>query len=328
MKLFVYCMREYDEKEYFDEITNKFRINYEYTSEYPNADNVELAKGCDAVSLTPCDMGKDMLRRFYEAGVRCIAARSIGYDHIDLSFAKELGMKVSHVAYAPDTVADYSVMLMLMCCRRISHILNRSLLQDYTLKGKIGKNLGDCTVGIIGTGKIGRTVIQRLQGFGCRILAYDIFLDKSVEEQAKYVSLDTLLEQSDIISLHTPSTNDNYHMLNQNAFNRMKNGVIIVNTARGALIDTDAIIEAIENGKVGQAALDVLEQEDGLYYSSRVGEPIQNRQMAVLRAFPNVLLTPHTAFYTDTAVYEMAWNTVKGAHDMMNGIENPLILLP
>lgn len=326
MKIFAYTLREFDEKEFFDQYSREFGFTYDYTTEYPNPENVRLAKGYDAISATPCDLSAAMLERFHEVGVQYIATRSIGVDHIDLGKAKELGMQVCHVSYAPETVADYAIMLMLMCCRKIVPILERSKVQDYSLKGKMGKDLCDCTVGVIGTGQIGKTVIKHLSSFGCRILAYDLYSNTECAALAEYVSLEALYAQSDIITLHTPATADNYHMLNAKAFFSMKKDVIIINTARGALIDTDALIEALENGKIGNAALDVLEQEDGLYYSNRMGDVINNRNMAVLRSFPNVILSPHTAFYTQKVVRDMAYKTMKGLHDMENHIDNPLIV--
>lgn len=327
MKIFAYALREFDEKKFFDQFSKEYDCEYAYTTAYPSPENVELARGYDAISATPCDLNADMLQRFYDVGVRYIATRSIGFDHIDLNKAKELGMRVSHVSYAPETVADYAIMLMLMCCRKICHILERSKIQDYSLKGKMGKDICDCTIGVIGTGQIGRTVIKHLSTFGCRILAYDLYPSKECEGMAEYVSLDELYAQSDIITLHTPATADNYHMLNAETFAKMKDDVIIINTARGTLIDTEALICAVESGKISHAALDVLEQEDGLYYINRVGDPIENRQMAVLRSFPNVILSPHTAFYTEKVVRDMAIKTIKGVHDMMNHVENPLIIL-
>ncbi len=326
MKIFAYCLREFDEKPFFDEICAQYHAEYAYTTEYPSPENVPLATGFDAISVTPCDMGAEMLDRFYAVGVRYVATRSIGFDHIDLDHAKELGVGVCHVSYAPETVADYAIMLMLMCCRNICHILERSRVQDYTLKGKMGKDLCDCTVGIIGTGQIGGTVVKHLSGFGCRILAYDLYPRKDLEELATYVSLEELYSQSDIISLHTPASAHNYHLLDASAFSGMKKGVTIINTARGTLIDTETLIRHIENGTVGYAALDVLEHESGLYYINRMGDPIENRHMAILRSFPNVILTPHTAFYTQKVVYDMALKNIKGVHDMMNGIKNPLVL--
>ncbi len=327
MKIFAYAMREFDEKGFFEKFSRELGCEYGYTTEYPNPGNVELARGFDAISATPCDLGADMLDRFYEVGVRYIATRSIGVDHIDLAHAKELGMGVCHVSYAPETVADYAIMLMLMCCRNICHILERSRVQDYTLQGKMGRDICDCTVGVIGTGQIGRTVIRHLAGFGCRILAYDIYPSDACRGMAEYVTLEELYAQSDIITLHAPATAENYHLLGETAFAQMKEGVILINTARGTLIDGDALIAAIESGKVGHAALDVLEQENGLYYANRMGDPISNRTMAVLRSFPNVILSPHTAFYTEKVVRDMAYKCMKGVLDMMSHTENPLIVV-
>lgn len=327
MKLFVYCLREFDEKAYFDYYTKQYHMTYTYTTAYPSLENIGLAEGCQAVSLTPCRITDEMLYRFYEVGVRYIACRSIGFDHINLALAKELGMCVSHVAYAPETVADYAIMMMLMGCRRMGHIMMRSMVQDYTLKGKMGVDIGQCVIGVIGTGSIGSTVIRHLSGFGCRILACDPYPKKELEGFAEYVSFEKLLQESDVITLHAPASKENYHLLDENAFSKMKQGVMLVNTARGTLIDTDALIEALKAGKVAHAALDVLEYETGLYYMNRMGDCIDNHQMAVLRSFPNVLLTPHTAFYTDTVVASMAENVIKTAYDMAEGNDNPLILL-
>lgn len=327
MKIFAYALREFDEKEFFDRFCQEFDCEYAYSTEYPSPENRKLAEGYDAISVTPCSLDASVLDGFYKLGVRYVATRSIGYDHIDLAHAKKLGMGVCHVSYAPETVADYAIMLILMCCRNICHILNRAAIQDFSLKGKMGRDLCDCTVGVIGTGQIGSTVIKHLSSFGCRILAYDLYPKKECEAYAEYVSLDELYARSDIITLHTPATPENYHLINAEAFAKMKQDVILVNTARGTLIDTDALITALESGKIGHAALDVLEHEDGLYYANRMGDVIENRTMAILRSFPNVILSPHTAFYTRKVVQDMACKTVKGVHDMMNHVENPLVIL-
>jgi len=195
------------------------------------------------------------------------------------------------------------------------------------LKGKMGRDISDCTVGVIGTGQIGRTVIKHLSNFGCRILAYDLYPNEETSKIAEYVSLDELYAQADIITLHAPATAENYHLLNGEAFAKMKDNVIIINTARGTLIDTVALIDAVETGKISHAALDVLEQENGLYYANRMGEPITNRDLAILRSFPNVILSPHTAFYTEKVVSDMAYKCMKGVLDMMNHVENPLIIV-
>ncbi len=327
MKIFAYSFRTFDEESVFDKLTTEYDFEYGFSSEYPSLENVHLAKGYDAVSFTPCTCDKDLIDAFKSVGVKYIAARSIGYNHIDLEHAKKVGMGVSCVKYAPDSVADYSIMLMLMGCRKAAHIIKRAELQDYSLKGKLGKDLGDCTVGVIGAGTIGATVIKRLKAFGSRILAYDAYQNPELKEFCEFVDFDTLIKESDIISLHALVNDETTHILNGQAFENMKDGVMIINTARGLLIDTEALISAIESGKVGFAGLDVLENEDGLYYYNRTGDCIKNTQMAVLRSFPNVVLMPHTAFYTEKVVYSMAENVVKCVIDMENKQKNPLIIV-
>ena len=198
--------------------------------------------------------------------------------------------------------------------------MERAAIQDYTLQGKIGREIADCTVGIIGTGRIGRTVIEHLSGFGCKMLAYDPVENADVKRHAQYTDLDTLLAESDIISLHAPATADNYHMIDAAAIAKMRQGVMIINCARGALIDTDALIDGIESGRIGFAGLDVVEHESGLYYFNRMGEPLGNPKLAVLRSYANVIVSPHTAFYTDEAVSNMAENSILGALEYMRKI--------
>jgi D-lactate dehydrogenase len=206
-------------------------------------------------------------------------------------------------------------------------IIEQSSIQNFSLNGKIGKSICDTTIGVIGTGRIGGTVIKHLSSFGCRILAFDPYVNKDTSKFCEYVELERLFRESDVITLHAPATDENYHLLNQQAFSKMKQGVIIVNTSRGTLIDTDVLIKSLETRHIGGAALDVLEDEKGLYYINRVGDCINNRQMAILRSFPNVLLTPHTAFYTEQTVRSMAENTVQCLFDMENNVENSLIIV-
>jgi D-lactate dehydrogenase len=325
VKLFLYCFREFDEKPYFDALCKEHHIDFDYTEEYPSLHNVHLAKGCDGISFTPTEMGAEMLDAFNQIGVRFFLTRSIGYDHIDIKRAQELGLKASRVSYPPEAVADYTLMLILMALRRMPFIMEQSRVQNFTLFGKAGRSIGECCVGVVGTGMIGQKVIKYLSSFGCKILAYDPYPKELTE--CSYVDLETLFKECDVITLHAPSTNDNYHLLNQESFALMKKGVVIINTARGNLIDTEALIEAILNQKVAAAALDVLEDEKNLYYINRSGDCINNRQMAILRSFPNVILTPHTAFYTETTVENMAQNTVQCLLDMAAGRDNPLIII-
>ena len=182
MKLFVYSMRDFDELPFFEKYCEKYGIEWAYTRETPCMDNLELAKGYDVVDIITTVIDKKMIDQWHALGIRCIATRTIGYDHIDWTYAKSLGMGVIHITYSPASVADHTVMMMLMGCRKVKHCLERANIQDYTLKGKIGRELHDCTVGIVGTGKIGKTVIKDLTGFGCRMLAYDIYKSDEVKE--------------------------------------------------------------------------------------------------------------------------------------------------
>lgn len=326
MKIFVYSMREYDELDFFKKFCKEYNVEFDYTTQTPCLDNVDLAKGYDVINIITTIMDQPILDRFYEAGVRCICSRTIGYDHIDVAYAHKLGMGVTNVSYSPSSVADYTIMLMLLGCRKYKHIMERANIQDYTLKGKIGREITDCTVGVIGIGRIGKTVIQHLSGFGCKMLAYDIYESDEVRSLAEYTDLDTLIKESDIITLHAPATEDNYHLINAESIKKMKDQVMIINCARGALIDTDALIDGIENGKIGFAGLDVVEHESGLYYFNRMGEPLNNPKLAILRSYSNVVVTPHTAFYTDEAVSNMAENSIIGGMKFINGEDCPYIV--
>ena len=175
MKIFFYTLRPWDERPCAERLAAETGIAFDGCEAYPTLENAALAAGCDAVSMTPCDMGPDMVRRFHELGVKYLCCRSIGYDHVDRQTARELGMRVSNVDYPPRGVANFAIMLMMMSLRRVGHILKRGEVQDYSLQGKIGRDLSGCTVGVIGTGHIGRTVLEHLSGFGCRLLAYDLY---------------------------------------------------------------------------------------------------------------------------------------------------------
>lgn len=318
-KVFFYTLRPFDELGIAQKLAKQMGIEFGYSTEYPTLENAVLAEGYDAVSVTPCDMSAPMLQRFHDLGVKAVCCRSIGYDHVDLEKARELGMQVANVDYPPNGVANFAIMLMLMSLRRAGHILKRGEVQDYSLKGKIGRDISNCTVGVIGTGRIGRTVLQHLSGFGCRLLAYDLYPNEDVKKIAEYVPLDTLFAESDVITLHTNATEENHHLLNAEAFAKMKPGVTIINTARGKLIDSDALLAALESGQVGAAGLDVLENENGLYYYNRMGDVIPNPELAALRSMPNVILTDHTAFYTHEDVESMVRGVLESADAFAKG---------
>jgi D-specific alpha-keto acid dehydrogenase len=247
-----------------------------------------------------------MLLALSEAGVRYLSTRSIGYDHIDLEYAASVGILVENVSYSPDSVADYTLMLMLMVVRGAKATVRRTDAHDYRLDDVRGKELRDLTVGVIGTGCIGAAVIERLKAFGCRVLAHDSCPTAAVE----YVSLDALLARSDLVTLHTPLTAETHHLLDGARIERMKPGAFVVNTGRGPLLDTRALLRALEDGHLGGAALDVLEGEEGTFYADCRGGPLQHEPLLRLQQLPNVLISPHTAYYTDHAMRDAVTNSL------------------
>ncbi len=322
MKLMAYNYRA-DELEFFHKYAEKYGVELSACIDPPGPDNAEQAKGYDCISMITTPMDRSLMERFLAAGVRFISTRSIGYDHIDIKAAKLLGMHVGNVSYASDGVADYTVMLMLMATRCLKAISLRAAAQDFSIQGVQGKELHNLTVGVIGTGRIGRAVIRRLSAFGSRLLAYDLFQNGETKKFAEYVPLERLFAESDVITMHMPATKDNYHLIDRDSIKKMKDGVFLINTARGSLIDSEALIEAVESGKVGGAALDVVENETGLYYNNLKCEILSNRELAVLKSFPNVIVTPHTAFYTDQAVSDMVEHSVESCLLFSQGKENP-----
>ncbi len=324
MKIAFFALRKFDELELCNKFSKQYGIDFVWTGEYPSEKNLNLAQNCDAVSIVPCEITNEYIDKFKEYGVKYILCRSIGYDHLPLKYVKGNGMKVSSVSYPSDCVADYAIMLMLMSIRKINQIMLRAQAQDYSLCGKMGKDLCDCTIGIIGTGHIGSTVIKHLSGFGCKVLAYNAFGEnEELKKYARYVDLDTLYINSDIISLHVSSNPDTFHMINETSINKMKDNVIIINTARGNLIDSHALIKYIKNGKISAAGLDVLENENGLYYYNKSTDIIDNDELSMLKSFPNVILTPHTAFYTYTTVSNMVEKSFAALDFYSKGVLNP-----
>ncbi|SDT70082.1 D-isomer specific 2-hydroxyacid dehydrogenase family protein [Actinoplanes derwentensis] len=269
--------------------------------------NAGLAAGSRLVSV--CHKSKisnDTIHTLSQAGVAYVSTRSVGYDHIDVEYAASVGIAVGNSAYSPDSVADYTVMLMLMVLRNTKSTVLRADVHDYRLHEVRGRELRDLTVGVVGTGRIGTAVIDRLRGFGCQIVAYDSNPATSVSQD----SLDELLQRSDIVTLHTPLNPGTHHLLNRERISRMKPDAIVVNTGRGPLIDTEALIVALENGSLGGAALDVLEGEGGVFYADRRDVPIGNKALLRLQEMPNVVITPHTAFYTDHALRDSVENSL------------------
>ena len=322
MKILVYSTLDM-EKPYYAGLDKKYGIELEFVKERPTVENAKLASGAEAVSVITTPITEEIIKELYDNGVKYISTRNIGYDHIDISKAKEIGMGIGNSSYPPENVAEYSLMMMLMALRKVSIITEDYKKNNYTLAGKMGSLLHGAKVGVIGTGKIGFAVIKLLSAFGCEIFAYDPFENEEVKKYAKYVTLNTLMEESEIITLHAPSTKDTEHIINKDSISRMKDGVIIVNAARGTLIDTEALIEGLDNGKIGFAALDVLEGETSIYYKNFEGKPVPLESIEKLSKYPNVLLTPHTAFYTQNAIKEMVCNSIKSCVLEIQGETNP-----
>lgn len=304
MKMAVYSCRP-DERGLFEKYGKELGVDLVFSSRRADLANAALAEGCQGVSVITKPVSRELIDLWHGYGVKVISTRTVGYEHVDYRYAAKLGIGVSNVSYTPHTVAEYTVMAILMTIRKMKTILTRYMVQDFSLEQVRGRELCHMTVGVIGTGQIGETVIRNLSGFGCRILAYDIAEKDSVRAWGEYVPLETLYRESDIITLHTPATEQTMHMINEESIGAMKDGVCIINMARGSLIDTDALIRGLESGKVGAAALDVIEKEGEIYYKDFKYAPAGHHQMAVLQSMPNVLMTPHTAFFTNEAVGDM-----------------------
>jgi D-specific alpha-keto acid dehydrogenase len=278
--------------------------------------NAELARGNRCISVShKTQITNSTLLALSRVGVEYISTRSIGYNHIDLKHAERVGISVGNVAYSPDSVADYTLMLMLMAVRHAKSTIRDTDSHDYRLSETRGKELRDLTVGVVGTGRIGTAVIDRLQGFGCRVLAHDSRPQASVD----YVPLDDLIERSDIVTLHTPLTADTHHLLNRQRIERMKPGAYIVNTGRGPLLDTEALLSALESGRLGGAALDVIEGEEGIFYTDCRNRHIENEALVRLQRLPNVLISPHSAYYTEHALNDTVENSLINCIDFESG---------
>jgi D-specific alpha-keto acid dehydrogenase len=298
---------EPDEAAVFREAAPRFGVVPTITQAAVSGASAGLAAGNRCVSVghkTP--VASSALLALSQAGVRYVSTRSIGYDHIDVEYARSVGIRVGNVAYSPDSVADYTLMLMLMAVRHAKSFIRRTDAHDYRLPQSRGKELRDLTVGVVGTGRIGSAVLDRLEGFGCRTLAYDT----RPSGAAGYVPLGELLRQSDIVTLHTPLTADTRHLLDRRRIGQLKHGAFVINTGRGPLVDTQALLSALESGRLGGAALDVLEGEDGIFYADRRNTPIGNAALTRLQQLPNVVISPHSAYYTDHALSDTVENTI------------------
>lgn len=310
MKIAAYNYRDFDEAYYFTKYGKQYGVEIVPIRETPTPENAHLAEGCEGISVITQPVTEDIIKIWAELGVKHISTRTIGYDHIDLKAAEKYNMAVSNVTYSTGSVADYTVMLILMALRRMKSIIKRAEGMDYSLPGNIGREIKDLTIGVVGTGKIGTHVIKNLSGFGCKILACDPYENPEAASIAEYVSMEKLMSESDVITFHTPATPSSFHIVNAESIQTMKDGVIIINTARGSIIDTPAFIDALESGKIGGAALDVIENELGIFYGDYKYQVIGHREMSILKDLPNVLMLPHMAFYTENAISDMVEHSI------------------
>ncbi len=284
-----------DEAALFRATAPRFGVTATITEAAPTDSTLELAAGNRCISVGhKSQISRSTLLALSRVGVAYISTRSIGANHLDVAYARRVGITVEGVAYSPDSVADYTLMLMLMAVRNAPAILRRTDVHDYRSPDTRGRELRDLTVGVIGTGRIGTAVIARLRGFGCRILAHD-----HGPSTARHVPLDELLRQSDLVTLHTPLTEETHHLLDGRRIAQMRPGAYVVNTGRGALLDTEALVVALERGALGGAALDVLEGEEGIFYADCSRQPIADELLLRLHRLPNVIISPHTAYDTD-----------------------------
>lgn len=278
-----------------------------------------LAKGFEVVcSFANDHIDAEALKILHAGGVRMIALRSAGFNHVDLEEAERLGIRVTRVpAYSPYAVAEHAVCLILALNRKIHHAYARVRELNFSLDGLVGFDLHGKTVGVIGTGKIGTVFCQIMRGFGCRVLAYDSMPSVS-DTIATYVSLPELYQQSDIISLHVPLTPQTRHLIDAAALAQMKKGVMLINTGRGALINTIELIAALKKGHLGAAGLDVYEEEEQVFFQDLSERILMDDTLARLLTFPNVLITSHQAFLTREALKNIAETTVANIHEYLN----------
>jgi D-specific alpha-keto acid dehydrogenase len=301
-----------DEAALFRTLAPRFGVTPTITEAPVSEATAELASGNRCVSVghrTP--VTGSVLRALRAAGVTYLSTRSVGCNHIDVACAESVGITVETTAYSPDSVADYTLMLMLMAVRHAKSTIRRAAVHDYRLNDVRGRELRDLTVGVVGTGRIGTAVLDRLRGFGCAVLACDSRPGAGPEQ----VPLDELLRRSDVVTLHTPLTAETHHLLDRRRIALMRPGAFVVNTGRGALLDTEALVAALETGRLGGAALDVLEGEEGIFYTDRREKPVECAALVRLQEMPNVLVSPHTAFYTDHALRDTVENSLTNCRE-------------
>lgn len=321
MKILVYSTKSYA-KNYLDN-ANGGQHTIDFISDELSLTSVEKAKGYQGICcfVTDC-LDRFVISKLAALNIRLIALRSAGYDYVDISTAHRHGITVVRVPkYSPEAVAEFAVGLILVLNRQIIKSYQQGLEYNFSLDGLMGFNLCEKTIGIIGTGYIGTAFAQIMRGFGCRLLAHDpIPNDKCRDLGVSYVTLDKLLSQSDIVSLHCLLNDETRHLINADTLLKMKKGAMLINTGRGALIDTLALINALESGQLGYAGLDVYENEHDLFFIDHRDKNVKKDNLFLrLQSLKNVLITPHQAFFTQEAVHNIAKITIENVTAFENG---------
>ena len=311
-----YDTKPYD-RESFSEVSEKSGIRFKFFEDKLTANTVFLAAGCEGVCIFVNDTADaEVIDKLYELGIKVIALRCAGYNNVDVhhAFGK---IHVFHVpAYSPHAVAEHAAALLLTSIRRIHKAYIRTRDFNFSLDGLTGFDLYGKTVGVIGTGRIGKAFVDICKGFGMKVLAYDKFPDNSLD--INYVSLEELFKNSDIISLHCPLNKETYHIIDESAMGKMKKGIVIINTSRGALVDAEALLECIKERKVGAACLDVYEEEADIFFEDFSGHIIDDDTIARLISMPNVIVTSHQAFLTNEALKSIAQTTVDNINEFFS----------
>lgn len=312
MKVSVFSTKSYDER-YLQHANEEHGHDLTFFEPRLVKDTVSLASGHDAVCAFVNDqLGEDVLRALDDLGVRLIALRSAGFNHVDLSVADELGITVVRVpAYSPHAVAEHALALVLGLNRKLYRAYNRVREGNFSLDGLLGFDLHGKTVGVIGTGKIGAIFVHIMHGLGCDVLAYDPYPNEEVAQIANYIDLGELFSAADVISLHCPLTPETDHLIDDGAVAQMKEGVMLINTSRGRLVDTRAVIKGLKSGRIGHLGLDVYEEEQDLFFEDLSDRVIRDDVFTRLLTFPNVLLTGHQGFFTAEAVTKIAETTLE-----------------
>lgn len=313
MKMLAYAVND-EERVFFEAYKDCYGVDLTMVTEKPSLENAALSAGMDCVNvLSDVVLSDEMYRIYHENGVKVAVTRTIGVEHMNVSAAKKYGIRVQNITYSPASVADYAIMMMLMVLRNVKPILQRYVGRDFTAQGIRGRELPNMTVGVVGVGRIGETLIGHLSGFGCKILAWNRSEKPHLRDKCSFVPLETLLAQSDIVTLHLADNAETHHFMDADKLASMKPGAILLNTARGGLVDSEALIDALESGHLGGAGLDVVDGDRSIYYRDFKNSLVPSRAMAILNAMPNVLLLPHMAYYTDQASDDMVRMSLENA---------------